>query len=119
MRHLWIIVAIAASSSAMAETPNDNAVLRACLTEALTNYTKAKVAFFASKGGDVAKGTMPSLTIEYYLAERRLEEAYCVQYARCVVAGTNIPPNFVDTVAGTQFAGCLADEAEERAKLTK
>ena len=58
MRHLWVIVAIAASSSAMAEAPNNNAVLRACLTEALTNYTKAKVEFFTSKGGDVAIGTI-------------------------------------------------------------
>jgi outer membrane protein W len=116
MRHLWVIVAITASSGTMAETPTDNAVLRACLTEVMTNYAKAKFAFYASKGADVTKGTMPSLTIDYYLAERRLEEAYCVQYARCVVTGTNIPPSLADTVAGTQFASCLADEAAERAK---
>lgn len=112
MRHLWAIVAIAATSSAMAETPNDK-VLRACLTEALTNYTKAQVAF------DASRGATPSLTIDYYMAKRRLEETYCVQYARCVVTGTNIPEKFADTVAGTQFAKCLEDEAEERANLAK
>jgi hypothetical protein len=109
MRHLWAIVTIAVTSSAMAETPNDKD-LRACLTEALTSYTKAQLAF------DASRGAKPSLTIDYYMAKRRLEETYCVQYARCVVAGTNIPVNFADMVAGTQFASCLADEAAERAQ---
>ena len=111
MRHLWAIVAIAATSSAMAETPNDKE-LSACLTAALTNYTKAKLAFFASKGGDVSK----ELSVDYYMAGRRLEEAYCVEYARCVVTFTKPAENVAGIVAGTQFAKCLADEAAERAE---
>ena len=105
MRHLWAIVAIAATSSAMAETPNDKE-LGACLTTALTNYTKAKLAF----------GATPSLTIEYYMAQRRLEETYCMQYARCVVAFSKPSEKLAGIVAGTQFASCLADEAAERAE---
>ena len=103
MRHLWAIVAIAATSSAMAETPNDKE-LRACLTEAMANYGKAKVAAGASRG---------ALTIDYYMAERRLEETYCMQYARCVVTFSKPAENLAGIVAGSEFARCLADEAAE------
>jgi hypothetical protein len=107
MRHLWAIVAIAATSSAMAETPNDKE-LRACLTEAMANYAKAKVAAIGATRG--------ALTIDYYMAGRRFEEAYCVEYARCVVTFTKPAENLIGVVAGTQFASCLADEAAERAE---
>jgi hypothetical protein len=107
MRHLWAIVALAATSSAMAETPNDKE-LSVCLTEAMTNYTKAKVAAFVASRG--------TLTIDYYMSERRLEEAYCVEYARCAVTLTKPAENLASIVAGTQFASCLADEAAERAE---
>ena len=111
MRHLWAIVAIAATSSAMAETPDDKE-LRACLTEVVTNSAKAKIALW----NDANKGPIPSLTIDYYMALRRLEETYCMQYARCVVTFTKPPGNLADIVAGTQFASCLADEAAEGAQ---
>jgi hypothetical protein len=113
MRHLWAILGIAVTFGAMAETPNDRE-LRSCLTAAMTDYAKAKVAFFASKGGDVSKGTMPSLTIDYFMTKRRLEEAYCAEYVRCVVAFNKPPDNLAGMVAGTQFASCLADEAAEQ-----
>jgi hypothetical protein len=113
MRNLWAIVALAITSSALAETPADKA-LKACLFDALTNYTKAKLAFDASRGA-----TPMQQTIDYYMARRRLEEGYCVQYSHCVVASAHIPENFVDMVAGVEFAKCLDDEAAERAELAK
>jgi hypothetical protein len=115
IRNLSVIAAIAVTSSAMAETPN-NDELRACLTAAVTSHVKAKAAFFASNGGDVSKGTMPQLTIEYFMALRRLDETYCLEYARCVVAFTKPAANLAGIVAGTQFSGCLADEAKEGAE---
>jgi hypothetical protein len=113
MRHLWAIVVLAATSGALAETPDDKA-LKACLFDALMNYTKAKVAFDASRGSSPTQHT-----IDYYMARRRLEEGYCVQYSHCVVVGTHIPENLVDMVAGVEFAKCLDDEAAERAELAK
>ena len=105
MRHFWTVAVLAATSSAMAETPNDK-ILRACLTEALTNYSKARVDF------DANRGATPPLTIEYLIAKRRLVETYCVQFAGCLVTGSNIPEKFGDVVAGVQFAKCLEEEAE-------
>jgi hypothetical protein len=112
MRYLWAIVAIAATSSAMAETPNDKE-LRACLTEVVTNHVKAKAALFSSTGLEIGKGGIPQLTIDFYMKQRRLDETYCMQYARCVVTFTKPPENLADTIAGTHFASCLADEAAE------
>jgi hypothetical protein len=74
MRHLWAIVVLAATSGVLAETPDDKA-LKACLLDALPNYAKAKLAFDASRGS-----TPMQQTIDYYMARRRLEEGYCVQY---------------------------------------
>jgi hypothetical protein len=112
MRHLLAIVLLATTSSALAERSADTA-LKACLSDALTNYTKAQLAF------DSSRGPSPVQTIDYYLAKRRLEEGYCVQYSHCVVASTQIPENLIDIVAGVEFAKCLDDEAAERAELTK
>jgi hypothetical protein len=93
----------------MAETPNDKE-LRACLTEVMTNHVKAKADFYASRGA------IPSLTIDFYMTQRRLEETYCMQYARCVVTFTKPLGNLADVVADTQLASCLADEASEGAE---
>jgi hypothetical protein len=112
MRHLlWVIVTIAATSSAMAQTPNETAEFHVCRTDAMTNYAKAKAAAF-----DASK---KALTIDYYMAERRLEETYCMQYTRCVVTFTNPTENLAGVVAGTEFGRCLADEAAKRAQLGK
>jgi hypothetical protein len=115
IRKLSAMAVIAATSSAMAETPN-NDELRACLTAAMTSHVKTKAVFFASNGGDISKGTMPQLTIEYFMALRRLDETYCLEYARCVVAFTKPAANLAGIVAGTQFSGCLTDEAKEGAE---
>jgi hypothetical protein len=47
---------------------------------------------------------------------RRLEEAYCVQYAGCFVASMpQLTEDLTEIVAGSQFATCLDEEAAERA----
>jgi hypothetical protein len=95
----------------MADTPNETAEYHVCLDDAMSNYAKAKAAVF-----DASK---KALTIDYYMAERRLEETYCMQYARCVVAFTKPAENLAGVAAGTEFGRCLADEAAKRAQLGK
>jgi len=65
----------------MAHTPNETAEFHVCRTDAMTYCAKAKAAAF-----DASK---KALTIDYHMAERRLEETYCMQYTRCVVTFTN------------------------------
>jgi hypothetical protein len=114
MRLLFVVVAIFALSGAMAKTTKNDPVLMACLTDALMNYTNAKLKL-SNPSGDMESPTLPPLTIQFFLAQRRLEEAYCVQYARCVMAGGNAD-ELSGEFAGTQFSKCLDDEAQERAK---
>ena len=115
IRKLLTMAAIAAASSAMAETPQDKE-LRACLTAAYTKHLQAKNALFSSMGHEIGKGGMPQLTIDFYMSQRRLDETYCLEYARCAVAFTNPAAELSGVIAGTQFASCLADEANEGAE---
>jgi hypothetical protein len=90
IRKLSAIAAIAATSSAIAETPQDKE-LRACLTAAYTKHLQAKTALFSSVGIEVGKGGIPQLTIDFFMSQRRLDETYCLEYARCTVAFTKPP----------------------------
>ena len=115
IRKLSAIAAIAATSSAMAETPQDKE-LRACLTAAYTKHLQAKTALFSSMGRESGKGGIPQFTIDFYMSQRRLDETYCLEYARCTVVFTKPPAELAGVIAGTQFSSCLADEAKEGAE---
>jgi hypothetical protein len=85
-------------------TPQETAQTQ-CITVAYTNYNKAKLAMFQTV--DI------SPSVGQIIAERRLQEQYCLQFARCMmVANTN------GQLAGLQFASffdsCLRDEALEQ-----
>jgi hypothetical protein len=110
IRNLIAMMSMAAASGAMADTPNKDE-LRACLTAAATKHLQAKTVLFSS----ISKAGIPQLTIDFYLSQRRLDETYCSEYARCVVAFTKPATELAGIVAGTQFSGCLADEAKEGA----
>jgi hypothetical protein len=114
IRNLSAIAAMAVTSGAMAETPHDTE-LRACLTAAYTKHIQAKNALFSSVGIGAGTGGIPQLTIDFYMSQRRLDETYCSEYARCVVAFTKPATELAGVVAGTQFSGCLAEEAKEGA----
>jgi hypothetical protein len=64
----------------------------------------------------IGKGGIPQLTIDFYMSQRRLDETYCLEYARCTVAFTKPAAERAGIIAGTQFSSCLADEAKEGAE---
>jgi hypothetical protein len=112
IRSLVTIVALAATPSATAATPQENELL-ACLTAAATRHLQAKTALFSSAGLGTGKGGIPQLTVDFYMSQRRIDETYCLEYARCNVAFTKPSVELAGIVAGAQFASCLAEEAKE------
>jgi hypothetical protein len=100
MRHLWVIAVLAAlSSSAVAKTQADKAE-NDCAVNAYKKYLETNIAL------NQRQGMTP--TIDDVTAKRRLMEAYCVQYLRCV--------NAPELVMGIEFSGCLDDEDADRLK---
>jgi len=80
----------AMSSSAVAKTPTDKAKTD-CVAAAHLKYSETSVALYNRQG--------MAPTIDDIVAKRRLLEAYCVQYVRCVN-----PP---ELMMGIEFSGCL------------
>jgi hypothetical protein len=77
-----------------------NEVQTACGVAAMTDYTKANLAL-------LQQGT-PLMSVEATIAQRRLEELYCLRSVRCIL----------DDVSSLQFMAafdsCLQDEALEK-----
>jgi len=92
----------AMSSSAVAKTPTDKAKTD-CVAAAHLKYSETSVALYNRQG--------MAPTIDDIVAKRRLLEAYCVQYVRCVN-----PP---ELMMGIEFSGCLDDEDADRLKEVK
>ena len=74
----------------------------ACLTVAVNNYTKANTALMLR--------STPIMSVEAIVAQRRLQEQYCLRVARCRVGdstkGMAIP-------FAAAFSSCLDNEAKE------
>jgi len=98
--HLWAIAALAAmSSSAVAKTPTNKAQTD-CVVAAHLKYSETSIALYQRQG--------MAPTIDDVIAKRRLMEAYCIQYVRCV--------NAPELMLGIEFSGCLDDEDADRLK---
>jgi hypothetical protein len=79
----------------------------ACTVDATNKYLPANHALM----------TRHSLgkTMEDILAQRRLQEDYCQQYARCLTSNdVKATGNLGDVVIAAMFASCLRDEAAGR-----
>jgi hypothetical protein len=92
-----IAIVAAALSCAVASASADEA---ACISAALTDYVKMNAA--------LAIRSAPLMSVEATIAQRRLEEQYCLRVARCRVGGV---ASAYATAA--VFSSCLDDEAKE------
>lgn len=77
------------------------------MLETMTNYNKASLA--------LSQNQLSSPSIESYVAERRLEEQYCLEMAKCEMQIHANEPWYQMGLA-TAFGNCLEDEAEEKLK---
>ena len=102
MRHLLAVLALlAVSSSAVAKSAADKAQTE-CAVDARLKYAETSVALFQRQG--------MAPTVDDIVAQRRLLEAYCVQYIRCV--------NTPELMTGVEFSQCLDDEDADRLKAS-
>ena len=102
---VWAFAFAAACSSAAAQQSELD-----CAVSAFTDYTKTKLAL-------LLQAPLPS--VETQISERRLEEQYCLQYAKCLLAGQikeMKEPNdhTIGWMFSTSFSSCLRDEALEK-----
>jgi len=93
MRSLAIILGAILLSIGPANADDAKTV---CATAALNDYIKASLTF-------------NSMTIESYVAKRRLEEQYCLRFAQCIIGSL---PGQMPLVA--MFSKCLKEEAMEK-----
>lgn len=75
-----------------------------CATQAFTNYNNAKLTLFQQNG------VGPS--VQQIIAERRLQEEFCAQFAKCVLV-LNANSQLVALEYAASFDSCLRDEALE------
>jgi hypothetical protein len=76
----------------------------ACATAALYDYTRSNLALLSAA---------PLMSVESTIAQRRLQEQYCLRFAQCVIGGANYQSPLVYAV---EFSTCLRDEAAEQNK---
>jgi hypothetical protein len=77
-----------------------------CATAAFGDYNKATLALFQ------AQGTAPLPSVEQIVAKRRLQEQYCLEFAKCMLTASG-NPQLVAIEYSTLFDSCLRDEALE------
>jgi hypothetical protein len=84
----------------------DDKVQTACAVAAFTEYNRANVALMQQG--------VPVMSVESTIAQRRLEEQYCLRAARCIVGD---PTNSALAIPfAVAFSKCLRDEALEKSK---
>lgn len=83
--------------------------VKTCLTGAFEEYNRANLAL-------LAKSEM-LMTVETVIAQRRLQEQYCLKAARCELA--NLPPQQTTIALDAIFSRCLRDEAIEKYELAQ
>lgn len=77
-----------------------------CLESALRDYTRTNLALLTQ--------SFPIMTVEAVIAQRRLQEGYCVRVAICRVGQPSTPALAIAYAA--MFSACLRDEAAEQNK---
>jgi hypothetical protein len=96
-----ILVIVAALSFTTSSASADEA---ACVDAAFGEYSKANIAIMTRSA--------PVMSIDATIAQRRLQEQYCLQVAQCRVDGQDSA-----ALIATMFSTCLDDEARERLKI--
>ena len=79
----------------------------ACLVAALNDYNQANLALLTK--------SEPLMTVETTIAQRRLQEQYCLRVAQCRLA--SMPPQQTTWALDSAFSHCLCDEALEKYEL--
>jgi hypothetical protein len=85
-------------------TPIYVAADEACARAALAEYNRQNLAILSSPAAQ------PIKTPEATIAQRRLQEQYCLEFARCTVGNPAITS--FRTPFSASFSQCLADEAK-------
>jgi hypothetical protein len=102
MKAALVIVLAALASSAWAADQGN-----ACLVAALNDYNQANLAL-------LTKSEL-LMTVETTIAQRRLQEQYCLRVAQCQLA--SMPPQQTTVALDAAFSDCLRDEAMEKYEL--
>ena len=98
---LMAITLSALATPAMAESDSKKERTEdACATAAMTDYVKANDALMQQ--------TATVMSVEATIAQRRLQEEYCLRFVRCSLDDQN------SAIFGVQFDSCLKDEALEK-----
>jgi hypothetical protein len=98
----WNLMLIAITLSALAtpamtESDSQKEQTEDCAIAAMTDYVKANDA--------VVQQTATVMSVEATIAQRRLQEDYCLRFVRCSLDDQN------STIFRVQFDRCLKDEA--------
>jgi len=90
----------ALATPAMAESDSKKEQTEDCSTAAMTDYGKANDA--------LVQQTATVMSVEATIAQRRLQEEYCLRFVRCSFSDQN------SAIFRVQFDSCLKDEALEK-----
>jgi hypothetical protein len=96
-------VALALATAQAQNLPTDTQ--RACGVAAATDYNKANLAMMQE---GLQRGE-PLMSVETTIAQRRLQEQYCLRFVRCVLGDDQTSLRF-----RAAFDRCLEDEALEK-----
>ena len=97
---LMAITLSALATPAMAESDSKKEQTEDCATAAMTDYVKANDA--------LVQQTATVMSVEATIAQRRLQEDYCLRFVRCSLSDQN------SAIFRVQFDSCLKDEALEK-----
>lgn len=97
---LMAITLSALATPAMAESDSEKERTEDCATAVMTEYVKANDALLQE--------TATVMSVEATIAQRRLQEEYCLRFVRCSLDDQN------SAIFRVQFDSCLKDEALEK-----
>ena len=103
---VWLAWAVVADAK---DKPRDSTIVN-CEVVAFQEYSAANLALL--------QASIP-LTVEGVLAQRRLEERYCIKVAQCDLAANSPQSPLFPIVFGSVVSGCLNDIAKDRSNLSK
>jgi hypothetical protein len=108
MRCAIAVLLAMSSASAMAgnEAPNVSDEQMACAGAASQEYETANAALAQRATTD------GSLSVEDTIAQRRLVEDFCKQWATCLVSNMT-DPGLRENALRATFAGCLSDQEKD------
>jgi hypothetical protein len=95
-----LLAAFAVILTVSASAQPTNKAQKECAVAAFTEYNRANLALLTQAN--------PVLSIEATIAQRRLEEQYCIRFSQCIIGNQGNVPFLVT------FSKCLEDEALEK-----